>query len=161
MRMADADERVGHAQTVGWMERWSGLLDDLAEFEGLAVRAEDVEVADALVPEARNGLNLILLNLQTEFFRVLPRGLDIRNVERPVVDRTGGQRGRITLPSLDGQVAIAQEGATVLTVVEQAGEFEAERLGVELDGLIRSLAIMPECWRSVVNSVIFLAMILL
>lgn len=60
-------------------------------------------------------------------------------VERPVADRAGGHRGRISLPGFDGQVTVAQESTTVLAVHKQSGGFKTHNLAVKLDGLVQIL----------------------
>ncbi len=79
-----------------------------------------------MLPEAVDVLDLGVLELQTELLGVGERGLDIRGVERPVVDGTGDAGCRLALPSFNGQMPVAQERATVVAVMEQSGEFESE-----------------------------------
>ena len=111
--------------------------ENLAELDGLLVGADDVEVADSVLPEGGNGLDGVLSDLQSHLQGMLVCGIDVWRIQRPVVDGPGAHGRRLALPGFDGQMAQTQKGAAVLSVGVDADQLEPEFVGVEVDGLVQ------------------------
>ena len=58
------------------------VLHDLAEFDDLVVRAQYVEVTDAVAPEGVDVLDGAFREVQAELLRLAKGRLDIRGIQR-------------------------------------------------------------------------------
>ena len=96
--------------------------DDLTEFDGLAVGPVDVEVPDAPFPERGDRLDLGILQTQPQRLGVLKGRLDVRGVQRPVVDGAG-------MPECWKSVVNAVMGVVILVSFRYGARARRSRAG--------------------------------
>lgn len=102
--------------------------ENLAELYGFAIRPEDVEVGDAVVPEGGDVLNRTFHEVQAQLLRRCESLVDVRGIQSEVIDGTCGVRRGIHRPDLKREIGEPQEGAGAVPVGEAACHLEAQGL---------------------------------